>query len=110
MSAMKDTYMKNTRGSSMWKNIDQPNLVYLGGNKLAKSKVDIRLPHSPFLNQANIKLDLLKPSDIDLNRDSFDFGDMERGASLGKASYMVPVRPGKSQRRGSLSSSQYFKK
>ena len=80
----------------MWKkDINQPDLVYLGGNKNSKFKADINLHHSPYLNQNNIKLDLRKPSDIDLMRDSFDFEEMDRGVSLGKTSSMVPVRPGK---------------
>lgn len=69
--------------------------------------------HSPFLNQDKINIEMMKPSDIDLNgrENSFDFEDLNEGPSLGKASSMIPVRPGKSSiRRGSLSNSAYFKK
>jgi hypothetical protein len=52
----------------------------------------------------------MKNSDIDLNRDSFEFEAIDRDMSLGKVSSWVPVRPSRSNGRGSVGSSEYFRK
>ena len=96
---MKDNYMKK-RGSSLWKeSMNQPNLLYLGGNKKNRGVTGV-----------NPQTMDLKRSDVDLNRDdSYDFESIA-GVSLGKHSSMAPVKPGKRSLlgRGSMSNSQYF--